>query len=72
VSHCIICSRRIDWKAYPRFQPPEVFSDFTLAPRLYYVNALENALSCAESAAVAAKIVANLIISVADASQQRA
>lgn len=38
-----------------RFDPPEQFAPFTLAPGLCYNNALENAASAMEVAAVAAK-----------------
>lgn len=43
-----------DWLAYPKFDPPEKFSPFVLAPGLFYNNALENAASAMEMSAVAA------------------
>ncbi|KAF8056474.1 PCYOX1 [Scenedesmus sp. PABB004] len=42
------------WRAYPRFDPPERFAPFALAPGLCYINALESAASAMEVAAVAA------------------
>ncbi len=36
------------WLAYPKFNPPETFAPFVLAPGLFYSNALENAASAME------------------------
>lgn len=44
-----------------RFQPPERFAPFLLGPGLCYNNALENAASAMEVAAVAAKNCALLV-----------
>jgi hypothetical protein len=44
-----------------RFQPPEKFAPFLLGPGLCYNNALENAASAMEVAAVAAKNCALLV-----------
>jgi hypothetical protein len=44
-----------------RFQPPEKFAPFLLSPGLCYNNALENAASAMEVAAVAAKNCALLV-----------
>lgn len=44
-----------------RFNPPEQFAPFLLAPGLCYNNALENAASAMEVAAVAAKNCALLV-----------
>lgn len=44
-----------------RFQPPEKFAPFVLRPGLCYNNALENAASAMEVAAVAAKNCALLV-----------
>eukprot|EP00879_Flechtneria_rotunda_P022346 GHRR01023577.1.p1 GENE.GHRR01023577.1~~GHRR01023577.1.p1 ORF type:complete len:446 (+),score=200.88 GHRR01023577.1:606-1943(+) len=49
------------WKAYPRFDPPEKFAPFLLGPALCYNNALENAASAMEVAAVAARNCALLL-----------
>ncbi|KIY92512.1 hypothetical protein MNEG_15451 [Monoraphidium neglectum] len=52
---------RTPWRAYPVFSPPEEFAPFELAPGLIYNNALENAASAMEVAAVAAKNSALLV-----------
>lgn len=44
-----------------RFQPPEKFAPFLFGPGLCYNNALENAASAMEVAAVAAKNCALLV-----------
>ncbi|KAJ0972076.1 hypothetical protein J5N97_020035 [Dioscorea zingiberensis] len=55
---------RIDWPAYPHFEPPEVFAPIILdGVHLYYINSFENAASTIETGAVAAENVARLIIS---------
>lgn len=43
------------WEAYPHFQPPERFAPFVLDAGLFYNNALENAASAMEIAAIAAR-----------------
>jgi hypothetical protein len=50
LSVIILCCVRLH-----RFQPPEKFTPFLLGPGLCYNNALENAASAMEVAAVAAK-----------------
>lgn len=52
----------IDWLAYPEYQPNMEFVPFVLAPRLYYVNAIEPAASAMEMSAVGGVNVANLIV----------
>jgi prenylcysteine oxidase/farnesylcysteine lyase len=68
--------RRVSWKAYPQFSPPEAFAPFVLHPPpadpplsgggagggLYYINSFENAGSCLETTAVAAKNTALLLV----------
>ncbi|KXZ56140.1 hypothetical protein GPECTOR_1g119 [Gonium pectorale] len=56
----VLASRR--WYAYPRFNPPERFVPFVLAPGLVYGNALEPAASAMEMAAVAATNSALLMV----------
>lgn len=51
----------IDWQAYPKFASSERFSSFEIFPRVYYINAFENAVSCMEAMCVAAKNVAILL-----------
>jgi prenylcysteine oxidase/farnesylcysteine lyase len=46
--------------AYPKFDPPENFPKFELSTGLYYANALENAASAMEMAAISSKNVALL------------
>lgn len=51
----------IDWLAYPRYVLPYEPRAFTLAPRLYHVNAIEWAASAMEMSCIGAKNVALLI-----------
>eukprot|EP00798_Chlamydomonas_sp_ICE-L_P018393 gene18393-24865_t len=41
-----------DWKAYPKFSPPERFAPFELAPGIFYNNAIENAASAMEMSVI--------------------
>ncbi|GAX76995.1 hypothetical protein CEUSTIGMA_g4442.t1 [Chlamydomonas eustigma] len=41
-----------DWRAYPHFQPPEVFTPFKLIDGFCYVNTIENAASAMEMSAI--------------------
>lgn len=52
-----------NWKAYPRFHPPEDFVPFVpiSGERIYYVNSLETAVSAMEISAIGAKNVAILL-----------
>ncbi|CAL5391727.1 unnamed protein product [Camellia sinensis] len=55
---------KINWGAYPHYKAPERFAPFILDGRhLYYVNSFENAASSMETSVVAAKNVAQLILS---------
>ena len=47
-------------QAYPKFDPPEDFSRWELAPGLYYSSALENAASALEIAAISGRNAALL------------
>lgn len=49
-----------DWEAYPKFKSPEEFSPFQIYPKVFYIHAFENAVSCVECMIVAAKNVAIL------------
>lgn len=49
------------WKAYPQYDPPELFAPFKLAPGLFYGNAWESAASAMEMSAIAAKNSALLV-----------
>lgn len=55
-------TKRIQWKAYPKLSATlmrdHVAPPFKLAHNLWYINAMENAVSCMETSAVAAKNVA--------------
>lgn len=51
----------IDWLAYPRYIVPYEPKSFSLAPRLYHVNAIEWAASAMEMSCIGAKNVALLI-----------
>ncbi|KAL9233357.1 hypothetical protein vseg_008372 [Gypsophila vaccaria] len=54
---------RIDWAAYPHYNPPEAFAPFILDDHhLYYVNAFESAASAMETGAVSAENIARLIL----------
>lgn len=60
-------SRRADtvrfvWQAYPVLNPTPVWPPFRLAPGLYYVNAMESAVSTLETEAIAARNGVNLIL----------
>jgi len=54
-------TKKFQWQAYPVMIPTDEFPPFRLHSQLYYLNAVENALSAMESEAVAAKNIANLI-----------
>lgn len=51
----------IDWLAYPRYAVPYVPRTFSLAPKLYHINAIEYAASAMEMSCIGAKNVALLI-----------
>ena len=51
----------VDWLAYPEYAPNMELVPFVLAPRLYYVNAIEFAASAMEMSAIGGNNVANLI-----------
>lgn len=53
-------TQAVDWLAYPQYQPNMQLVPFVLAPRLYYVNAIELAASAMEMSAVGGVNVANL------------
>lgn len=50
----------VDWLAYPQYSPPEYMLPFALHLNMFYVNAIERAASCMETAVVGAKNVALL------------
>lgn len=52
-----------EWKAYPSYHPPEAMTPFLVLPgeRIWYVNALETAVSAMEISAIAAKNCALLL-----------
>lgn len=50
------------WEAYPVFDPPEKFSAFSIAPGLFYNNAIENSASAMEMSILAAKNVTNMFL----------
>ncbi|KAJ8447172.1 hypothetical protein Cgig2_022901 [Carnegiea gigantea] len=55
---------RIDWAAYPHYEPPEIFAPFMLDDwHLYYMNTFESAASAMETGAVSAENMARLILS---------
>lgn len=51
----------IDWLAYPRYALPYVPRTFSLAPKVYHINAIEYAASAMEMSCIGAKNVALLI-----------
>lgn len=53
---------RIKWHAYPVLQPSPAWEPFRLQHGLYYVNAMESAVSAMETEAVASRNVAQLLI----------
>jgi prenylcysteine oxidase/farnesylcysteine lyase len=61
----LFCSRdaleQIRWEAYPVLRPSSDLPSFRLADGLYWVNAMEFAVSTMETEAVAARNVANLV-----------
>ena len=61
----LFCSRdaleQIRWEAYPVLRPSNDLPPFRLADGLYWVNAMEFAVSTMETEAVAARNVANLV-----------
>jgi prenylcysteine oxidase/farnesylcysteine lyase len=61
----LFCSRdaleQIRWEAYPVLRPSDDVPPFRLADGLYWVNAMEFAVSTMETEAVAARNVANLV-----------
>jgi hypothetical protein len=50
-----------DWRAYPHFQPPEVFAPFRLMDGMCYINTLESAASAMEMSAIGGKNCALMI-----------
>lgn len=54
--------RRRVWHAYPVLPPTADWPPFRLAPGLYYVNAMESAVSTMETEAIAARNVVNLLV----------
>jgi prenylcysteine oxidase/farnesylcysteine lyase len=52
--------RRIRWRAYPEFTPGRRPPAFRLHPRVYYVNAMESAVSAMETQVLASRTVWNL------------
>ncbi|KNC52871.1 uncharacterized protein AMSG_09026 [Thecamonas trahens ATCC 50062] len=48
------------WRAYPKLRPSPTWARFEIAPRLYYINAFESAVSCMETQAISARNAANL------------
>jgi hypothetical protein len=46
---------RIEWSAYPKYDPPEQLTPFQLAPGLYYANAIETGASAIEMSAIAGR-----------------
>ena len=46
---------RLDWAAYPKYNPPEKLTPFRLAPALYYANAIETGASAMEMSAIAGR-----------------
>ncbi|GJP29511.1 hypothetical protein CLOM_g16928 [Closterium sp. NIES-68] len=64
--------RSIDWPAYPHYAPPDAFAPFLLdGHHLYYTSTFESAASALETAAVAAKNVAQLLLSRLQQQQQQ-
>ena len=53
---------QIRWQAYPVLRPSDDLPPFRLTEGLYWVNAMEFAVSTMETEAVAARNVANLVI----------
>jgi prenylcysteine oxidase/farnesylcysteine lyase len=58
---------RLQWQAYPKLKPAMMRDEalsppFRLASRLWYVNAMESAVSCMECEAVGARNVANGLV----------
>ncbi|CAI5493651.1 unnamed protein product [Closterium sp. Naga37s-1] len=65
-------TRSIDWPAYPHYAPPDAFAPFLLdAHHLYYTSTFESAASALETAAVAAKNVAHLLLTRLQKQQQK-
>jgi prenylcysteine oxidase/farnesylcysteine lyase len=56
-----IKERDYPWKAYPRFSPPEEFSDFVMDEGLVYVNSIESAASAMEVGAIGGRNAALLL-----------
>ncbi|CAI5483245.1 unnamed protein product [Closterium sp. Yama58-4] len=64
-------TRSIDWPAYPHYVPPDAFAPFLLDDHhLYYTSTFESAASALETAAVAAKNVAQLLLTRLQKKQQ--
>ncbi|CAI5994119.1 unnamed protein product [Closterium sp. NIES-64] len=65
-------TRSIDWPAYPHYAPPDAFAPFLLdSHHLYYTSTFESAASALETAAVAAKNVAQLLLTRLQKQQQK-
>jgi prenylcysteine oxidase/farnesylcysteine lyase len=57
----IIEVQRFSYKAYPYLEPTPIWPEFEILPGLFYLNAMESAVSCMETEAVAGKNVAVLV-----------
>lgn len=54
-------TERLAWQAYPVLSPDIKWPPFRLAPRMYYVNAMESPVSTMETEAMGARNVVNLL-----------
>ncbi|MEM7114840.1 MAG: FAD-dependent oxidoreductase [Chloroflexota bacterium] len=54
-------TKRVTWHAYTKLKPTTTYPPFVLAPNLYYVNAMETAVSTMETESVASRNIVNLI-----------
>lgn len=54
-------TKLIEWLAYPQYSVDMDFAPFVLAPKLYYVNAIELAASAMEMSALAGVNIADLV-----------
>lgn len=52
---------RLSWKAYPILRPAPKWPPFVLHPGLYYVNAMESAVSTMETEIIASRNVVTLL-----------
>lgn len=53
---------RICWRAYPVLEPMPDWPPFQLGPALYYINAMESAVSTMETEAIGSRNVVNLLV----------